>query len=153
MLKQTVTAVFFLSLLVGGSALAGDIYKWVDAQGNVHYEDRPLGAQAERLAIQSQPTDRAAVAAQVRAGAEARAKAAEAKAAEMANQPTAEELQAAADEKAQKCSDYRQRLQKMLTSRRLYREDPSGERVYLDEAQMQTARDEVQSQVEEYCGS
>jgi hypothetical protein len=41
----------------------------------------------------------------------------------------------------------------MLTSRRLYREDENGERVYLDEAQMQSARDRVQSQVEEYCGA
>lgn len=153
MKTQVIAAAATLALAASGAALAGDIYKWVDAEGNVHYEDRPIGAQAERLAIQSQPTDRAAVAAQLRASAEARAKAQEAKDAEMADQPTADELRAAAEEKAQKCSDYRQRLQKMLTSRRLYREDESGERVYLDEAQMQTARDQVQSQVEEYCGA
>lgn len=153
MLKQTLTAVFVLALAGGGVAIAGDIYKWVDADGNVHYEDRPIGAQSERLDIQSRPTDRAAVTAQVQAATEARVKAREDKAAELAEQPTAEELRAAAEEKAQKCSDYRERLQRMLRSRRIYREDENGERVYLDEAQMEEARNDVQSQVQEFCGA
>lgn len=153
MLRQTVPFAIALLLAAGGAAVAGDIYKWVDADGNVHYEDRPVGQDFERLSIQSQPTDRAAVAAQVQVDAEARAKAREAREAAAAEAPTREELQAAAEEKAQKCSDHRQRLQKMLTSRRIYREDPSGERVYLDEAQMQEARARVQSQVEEFCGA
>jgi hypothetical protein len=153
MFKQALTVACALSLVTGAAALAGDIYKWVDADGNVHYEDRPINREAERVAIESRPTDRAAVAAHVQSAAEARAKAREARAAEEANAPTPEELRAAAEEKARKCSDYRQRLQKMLTSRRLYREDENGERVYLDEAQMQSARDRVQSQVEEYCGA
>src|SRR5210317_1699840 len=97
MLKQTLTAVFALALAGGGVAIAGDIYKWVDADGNVHYEDRPIGAQSERLDIQSRPTDRAAVTAQVQAATEARVKAREDKAAELAEQPTAEELRAAAE--------------------------------------------------------
>ena len=67
--------------------------------------------------------------------------------------PTPEEIQAAAQEKEERCSDYRARLQKMLQSRRLYREDENGERVYLDDDEMLASRERVQSQVEEYCSS
>jgi hypothetical protein len=41
----------------------------------------------------------------------------------------------------------------MLTSRRLYREDGNGERVYLDDSQIDEARAKAQSDVEEYCNS
>jgi hypothetical protein len=48
---------------------------------------------------------------------------------------------------------YKERLQRFVTSRRLYREDESGERVYLDEEQSQAARERVQQQVEEHCSN
>ena len=63
------------------------------------------------------------------------------------------ERAAQAKERDEKCATYKARLQKFLTSRRLYREDEYGERVYLDEAEMLAARERVQGQVEEYCGS
>jgi hypothetical protein len=42
-------------------------------------------------------------------------------------------------------------LQKFVVSRRLYREDENGERVYLDPEETQAARDRVEGQVEEFC--
>jgi uncharacterized membrane protein YebE (DUF533 family) len=44
-------------------------------------------------------------------------------------------------------------LQKYLTSRRLYRQDENGERVYLDEDETLAARERVEDQVQEFCGS
>ena len=43
-------------------------------------------------------------------------------------------------------------MQRFVTSRRLYREDEAGERVYLDEAETQAARQRVEDQISEYCG-
>ena len=67
--------------------------------------------------------------------------------------PTEEELAAQAAEKKQKCDTYKARLQKFVQSRRLYKADENGERVYLDEEQTQAARERVENQVQEYCSS
>lgn len=136
------------------AATGGEIYKWTDAEGNVHYGDRPTGAaEEERLAISSSPTDRARVEANVQARREARTERAEAAAEAASGQPTEEELRAQEEERARRCETSRERLQKFLISRRLYRHDENGERVYLDEAETEAARARVQEQVLEYCGS
>lgn len=152
MRKQTVITAIALTFVVSSGAFAKQIYKWTDEDGNVHYGDVPVGESSERMAITSKPTDPARIQAQAQARADARAQAAE-EAANAPAGPTPEELQAAADEKARKCSEYRADLQRMLTSRRLYREDEAGEREYLDEVEMQAARDRVEGEVEEYCSS
>ena len=56
------------ALLCAASATAGEIYKYTDADGNVHYGDRPTGNPTEeRLAIVSRGTDPAAVQARIEA--------------------------------------------------------------------------------------
>jgi hypothetical protein len=41
-----------LAITAGGGAMANEIYKWTDEEGNVHYEDRPTGAATEeRMAL------------------------------------------------------------------------------------------------------
>ena len=63
------TALCMLALLFSGPAVAGEVYKFVDAQGNVHYGDRPSGdPEEERLDVVSRATDPAAVQASVRLG-------------------------------------------------------------------------------------
>jgi hypothetical protein len=143
--------ILLLAALMTGTAAATEIYKWVDADGNVQYGDRPSGADSEvQLQIASQPTDPARIQAQTTARLEQQKTAREAVAAEPQG-PSEEELRAEALERAEKCTMYRARLEKFVQSRRLYREDADGERVYLDEAETQAARENVQHQVEEYC--
>jgi hypothetical protein len=138
-------------LLAAGIVGASDIYKWTDAEGNINYGDRPSGTESEvRLQIASRPTDPARIQAQATARDEQQALASEAEANTPAG-PSEEELRAEADERADKCTMYRERLERFVQSRRLYREDANGERVYLDESETQAARDKVQQQVEEYC--
>ena len=136
-----------------GIAFANDIYKWTDEDGNDHYGDRPTGdATEERLAIVSRPTDPSTVQARAKSRYPAR-EAAEESAPSEPQGPTEDELRAQATEKKQKCATYKARLQKFVQSRRLYKEDENGERVYLDEEETQAARERVASQVEEYCSS
>jgi hypothetical protein len=142
-----------LAAAAAGTAVAGDIFKWTDEDGNVHFGDRPEGEDPERLAIQSKPTDPAHVQAMVQARADAAAKAAEEQAAAAPQGPSPEELQAQADARAEKCSKYREQLQRFVQSRRLYRQDENGERVYLDEEETQAARERVENQVQEFCSS
>ena len=96
---QKGAAASILTLAASGIAFAGDIYKWVDEDGHVHYGDKPVGAQSERMAIQSTPTDPARIAAQAQALATARMEAREAEATAAAEEPSEEALRAMALER------------------------------------------------------
>jgi len=150
MRNRAIAITTLLTLVVASSAFAGEIYKWTDADGNVHYGDRPVSTQSERLNIKSKPTNNANVQAQTQARADTRAKERE-EAANLPAGPSLEELRAEAQQRAEQCTANRAQLQKFLTSRRIYREDENGERVYMDEAEMQATRERAENQVEEYC--
>ena len=141
-----------LATLLAGPVLASDIYRYTDAEGNVHYVDRPTGAPTEeRVAIVSKRTDVSQVQARTQPPVAAAEEASDDAAAQPAKQTRAEK-KAAARERTEKCQKYRDQLETLVTSRRLYREDENGERVYLDEDQTQQARDKVQGLIEENCG-
>ena len=63
---------------------------------------------------------------------------------------SAERRQEAAD-RAAMCQENRSRLQTYIESRRLYREDENGERVYLDGDQREAAEEKVRELIAEYC--
>ena len=151
--KQVIAAAVTLTLALSSAAIAGDIYKWVDEDGNVHYGDKPAAStQAERMDIDSKRTDAARVTAQTQARVQARTEAREAEAEAAANGPSEEELQAEAQERRQACERSRANMQRLVTSRRIYREDESGERVYLDDAEMQATRQRVEDEINKFCG-
>ena len=151
--KQWLAFTATLTLVVSGSALASDIYKWVDEDGNVHYGDKPIVTTAERVGIESQPTTAASIAAQNEALAASNERRASARATASEDDAATAELQAQAAERQKKCSEYRANLQRMNEARRLYREGDTGERVYLDDAEMQAARQRVEREVNEFCSS
>lgn len=143
-----------LALTVGGGAMANEIYKWVDDQGNVHYEDRPSGSATEqRLAFSYRRTESSAVQERIDSQTEAQSARQEKKtaAAEEAAAVAAKEAETA--EKQKNCDTYRARLETYVQSRRLYREDENGERVYLDETETQNARQRVEEKIAENCTS
>ncbi len=140
--KNAIVFLIMLTVLSAGMVFAGDIYKWTDEGGNVHYGDRPTSEVSEEpLAVSSVITDPPKVQARYEVNAAANEPA----------EPTPEELRAQAVDREEKCATSKARLQKFLTSRRLYKQDENGERVYLDEDEILAARERVQNQVEEYC--
>ena len=148
----SLTAVLILSAGLASSASASEIYKWTDAEGNVHYTDKPIDPSYEHVAIVSRPTDNARVQAQTQARLERKATAAE-EAANAPEGPTRDELRAEAEERAQKCSMYQERVIRFEQAHRLYRADESGERVYLDDSEIDEARQKAQDQANEFCKS
>lgn len=139
------------AMLAGATVFASDIYRYTDTDGTVHYVDRPTGAPTEeRLAITSSRTDNSEVQARVDARNTRRAEEAAADAEGEPEMTRAEQL-AEQQARAKKCQMYRDRLETFVTSRRLYREEADGERVYLDEAETQEARNQAQALVEEHC--
>lgn len=140
------------AMTFAAGATANEIYKWTDEDGNVHYEDRPSGAATEeRIDIGYRRTDSGAVNQRVQARLDRQAERDEAKSVEAAREEEAAEQAAAAEERAQACERARARLETYLQSRRLYRTDANGERVYLDDAERQQARQKAEEQITEYC--
>ena len=141
-----------LAMTFAGSAIANEIYKWTDEEGNVHYEDRPTGAATEeRLQMTYNRTDRSDVQRRVQARVDARTAREEAQSVAAAAEQEAAESAAIAAERAQKCEKSRARLESYLQSRRIYRTDENGERVYLDDTQREEARRKAEEQITEFC--
>lgn len=141
------------TLLAAATAMATDVYTWIDNDGNVHYEDRPVGNMAvTRHQIVSRNTDNAAVKARVDERLQARAIIKQV-ASEAPPEMSRQDLRAEQAKREEKCVEVRGRLERFLRSRRLYKEGESGEREYLDEAATLAARDRVQGQIREYCGA
>jgi hypothetical protein len=141
------------ALLASGLAVAGEIYKWTDDDGSVHYEDRPTGnTQFEHMDVISNNTDNSIVQARLDANRKAR-DAARQVASEAPPEMTREEIRAEQQKRKDECQKYRDQLQSFLRSQRLYQEDEAGDRAYLSEEDVMAARTRVEGQIQEYCGS
>lgn len=149
---KLILATAVAAVLGTAPVMAGDIYRYTDAEGNVHYVDRPTGASdEERLAISSRPTNPQQVQARVAARYGERSNDAD-DTAEAGEKPaTRAERAAAAKARADQCQKYRDQLETYVTSRRLYRENKNGEREYLDDKEVQEARTKTEELIVEYC--
>jgi hypothetical protein len=140
------------AMTFAAGATANEIYKWTDADGNVHYEDRPSGAASEeRVDITYRRTDSGAVNQRIQARLDRQAERDEAKSVAAAQEQEAADKAATAEERSKACERARARLETYLQSRRLYRTDKNGERVYLDDAEREEARQKAEEQITEHC--
>lgn len=140
-------------LLASGLAVGGEIYKWTDADGYVHYEDRPIGkTDMQHVDIISRNTDNSVVQARLDADRKARATARQV-ASEATPEMTREEVRAEQKARQEKCQAYRGQLEAFLRSNRLYKEEDGGDRRYLSEDEVMAARSRVEGQIQEYCGA
>ena len=147
-------SILALALTFCGGAFANEIYKYTDADGNVHYTDRPSGESTEeRLQVSYNRTNNSAVDERVKTRRIVEAQREEARAEAKTAKQTAEDERVAAEEKAARCADYRQKMKSMLEARRVYREDENGERVYLDDVSRAEARSKAEELIKENCGN
>lgn len=137
------------ALLVAGAADARQVYRWVDAQGNVHYTDRPPPEQAaERLPIEIQPTDLEAA---------IRAENDREEFLELRDQDRADDAHDAAavetdrENLARSCAQARERVATIESARRLSRVDEEGNRHTYTEEERAAALAEARGQVAEWC--
>lgn len=149
MLNKLVT--LLMGLMISAGAAAG-VYRWVDAQGNVHYSDKPQSQQAEELQIQSRPTDPSRVNAQRQAMQEQAQQHAEQR--EEQRQAKKEQETEAADEaqkRATNCTKAKERQERYQTAHRLYKPLPDGERQYLSAEEIDKARADANAEVAKWC--
>lgn len=150
--KRLILCCAVAAMTFASGVMASEIYRWVDEDGNVHYEDRPSGAaDEERLAMTYNRTNRTAVSQQIKVRHDRQAAREEARSTAAAAEKEAADNAQAEAERQQVCERARARLESYLQSRRLYRTDENGERVYLDDAQRQEARQKAEEQITEFC--
>ena len=151
-MKRKILVLVLAAAALATSAFAGEIYKYVDDDGNVHYEDRPSGESGEeRMNITYAGTSSAAVSSQVKRREDYMEALDEARK-ETANRREAEaQAKAELEARAAKCEKNRARLESYLQAHRLYRENEAGEREYLDDQQILEARRKAEEAIQETC--
>ena len=142
-------------LLVVGAAQAGEVYKEKDAKGNLVYTDRPEALPAEKLNVKTQQTD--TVETKKRYDDEMKRYAAADQASSVAGKQVADKQKAqqlTAEDRAKRCVDARNRYDSYMRAQRLYEPGTTaGERRYLSDAEIDTARANAKQTMDEYCAS
>lgn len=143
-------AVMLVMYLAAGAVGAEGIYKWVDAQGQVHYGDRPGGAGAQKLNVtpDAVPADAADAARReqqnklLRSFDEQRAYDAQQQA----------KRDAAAAQRAQNCRRARVDLENYSNAAYLYERDAQGHKRIFSDAERERALAQLRQKVERWCG-
>jgi biopolymer transport protein ExbB/TolQ len=138
-----------ISLCIPLSATAG-VYKWVDANGQTHFGDRPPAqAESSEVAVKAAP-----------ASTDASARERHQKMAEFLEQQQEERearqaANAKAEEKAEKqaelCRKLRARLKFLASVSTFYNINDQGERVYVNEAENTRIREDFRQKVRNTC--
>lgn len=136
--------------LCAAGASAGDLYRWVDAEGRVQFGDAPPpGVKAEKLGIRSRPTDPAAQAAD-----EAKAAATDRVNAE-AERLKGEQAAAAkqlAEAKAADCADAQKTYADMRDERKIFVTDAEGKESWARGDDAIKLKEKAKADVAEKCG-
>lgn len=128
--------------------VAADVFTWTDAQGNVHFSDRPEDPRAAQVDVKSSPTDHARLARQKQASLDLKQRNRVA-----ATERDAEaEKQATNDERiAENCRRAEKALESIVNAQRLYVPEPNGERRFLNEEEKQARIAKARADVDEWC--
>lgn len=143
----------FTALIVWSAVASAIVYKWVDADGKVHYGDRPPdGVHAEVVELIGTHVPRAAAPAASQAP-----RPAQSFANNGANQSTLEKERKSVDADVaatheQQCTDAQARYKQMIEGRRLYKLGASGEREYLSSEEIDSERMNAKREVDAVCG-
>ncbi len=136
-----------LLLVLSLPSLAGaQIYRWVDPQGNVHFESQPRpGAEAMKVRPQVIERDDATRSREARSERFFGARRQEQQQAE----------QVAREERAQReqaCRQWREKLAGLSRGGRYFRTDAKGERVYYSDKEIGAARQQLTGRINAGCG-
>jgi hypothetical protein len=129
--------------LVACFAANADVYKYTDAKGNVEYTDKPHALPAERLNIQSQKGE------QANAQTPPAPKPQETPAAPVDSQPKKKEI--SPEDKEERCKKARERYDSFMNSPRLYQDLGNGERRYLSDQELDSARTFAKTTMDTLC--
>ncbi|PTS83107.1 DUF4124 domain-containing protein [Pseudomonas sp. HMWF032] len=131
-------------MLLPGLAMA-EIYRWTDANGQVHFSQRPAPG-AQQVEVKPQVVERDQL---TREREERTSRFFDARRDEQA-QASAEAAERQS-KRAAECQDLRSRLGNIPEGFSYYRTAANGEREYYSDQQIDTARQQLQRQIAERC--
>ena len=140
-------------VLIGASALAqADVYRWVDAQGEVHYSDRWVPGSV--LIKVERPRATPAAAASTQAAEQNRLAVTNDRInAQQAQNAAARAVQRDVQEaRTAQCKEAKERYEKSIQARRIFRTGKDGEREYLSDAEADEWRLKARSEMQQACG-
>ena len=145
-------ALIIMLLSASSSTFAGKIYKWTDANGKIHYGERPPGGKAEQIKLKrSSPYKSAPAKASSNKG-DASSKFLESVATERKEKKEATDKLAKEKEINDKnCSLARRQVAGLKQGGRKYEVNEQGERAYLDDTAIQDRLNEAKNNVEKWC--
>lgn len=132
-------------LLLPGLAGA-EIYRWTDANGQVHFGEQPGGAGAQQVEVKPQVVERDAA---TRQREERTAQFYDARRQEKA-QAEAKSAEAHAA-RAKECKELRSQLAGIQRGGRYFVSEKNGERSYIDEQEIDAARNRLSSRIAQRC--
>ncbi len=139
-----ITPLVFVALFTSPLATA-EIYRWVDAQGNVHFDSRSRPG-AEQVEVRPQVIERD------EATREREARTERFFDARRQEQQAAE--QAASEQYAKReraCREWKQQLSRLSQGGRYFRADAKGERVYYSDEEIGATRRQLASRISQNC--
>lgn len=127
------------------------VYKWVDANGQTHFGDRPPAqADSSEVAVDARPAE---VDATARQRHQKMTDFVEQQQAErQARQAADAKAKKAAREQAEQCRELRARLKFLASVSTFYHLNDQGERVFVSEAENRRIREDFRSKVKDQCG-
>ncbi len=143
--------ILLLVLGMCSAAIHAEVYKWVDAEGNVHYgQNRPRGVEAEPVEVRPQRLSEEQRALELdklklKAGLGSDNQEPEPEQSEQAPTQMPEAV------RKENCRVARHNLAALLQKRRIVRTDEKGNLVRLDDAERESRLEEAKKNVEEFC--
>ena len=137
--------VLLLLLALAPMLAMAEIYRWTDAQGQVHFGQRPA-AGAERVDVRPQVVERDEATRQREQRSE---KFFEARREE--RQLAGERAGQQRAQRERECQGLREELEVLQRGGRYFRTDAAGERVYYSENDIEKARQQLASRIRERC--
>ncbi len=135
-----------LCLLLLPGLAAAEIYRWVDAQGQVHFGQRPAGAGAESVEVRPQVVERDE---HTRERLERSERYFDARRQEQAQASAAAAEQQA--RKEQQCAELRRSLEQVPEGFSYYRTEANGERSYYSDEEIDAKRRQLRERLAQNC--
>ncbi len=133
------------------AAVRADIWKWVDAQGTVHYSDRPVPG-----AVLVKGPDTAGDTSSSEPDSDQKSLDASSKqiTGDLDHEAAVRKVQQdEAAQKAEQCKEAQDRYDKAIHARRIYTTDENGNRQYLSDDDAEKQRVQAELDVQNFCGS
>lgn len=149
---QFIKTVLLATLLyVGNSIVQAEVYKWTDAQGRVHYGDKPQGNNAETINLPTQEPPAAPHVSEDRL--EKQRRLLDAYAEERRLKREAEDkARKEKEERKRKCADLKDDLRNQENASGVYRLDKDGKRVFMSTEEREASTAELKKEVTYWCG-